>query len=294
MEEKHIKVLLVENNPGDARLIQEMLKEVNSPQFEMEHVNNLSLGLKRLTETSFDVFILDLCLPDSTGIQTLERALSQDSEVPVIVLTGLADETLGVIAVQKGAQDYLIKGSVDSNLLIRSVRYAIERKRMQEQLRGLTLIDDLTGLYNRRGFIALGEQQLKIASRVKKGMLLFFIDLDGMKQINDTLGHKEGDLALIGTAEILKEVFREADIIARIGGDEFVALAIDTDDSTVEILTERINGKLYSYNAKGDHPYRLSLSMGITRYDPESTYAINELLAEADKLMYAQKRSKQK
>jgi diguanylate cyclase (GGDEF)-like protein len=166
-----------------------------------------------------------------------------------------------------------------------------ERNQAEEALRTLSLIDELTGLHNRRGFFALAEQQLKIANRMKKEMLLIFADLDHLKWINDTLGHHEGDLALIEAAGILKETFRTSDIIARIGGDEFV-ITTEAVETSVNVLITRLLENLDSHNAKGDRRYKLSLSTGITRYEPENPCSIDELLRRADALMYEAKRKK--
>ena len=131
-----IRVLLIEDNPGDARLIQEMLKEAGS-RFDFKWADRLSTGLERLVEEVFDVLLLDLGLPDSQGIDTFTRAHAQAAQIPIIVLTGLADETIAVKAVREGLQDYLMKGQIDSNLLVRGIRYAIERKRAEEEIRRL-------------------------------------------------------------------------------------------------------------------------------------------------------------
>jgi diguanylate cyclase (GGDEF)-like protein/PAS domain S-box-containing protein len=168
-----------------------------------------------------------------------------------------------------------------------------ERKQAEEALRAQSLIDDLTGLYNRRGLSALAQQELKKANRMGRGMLLLFADLDDLKHINDTFGHREGDLALIETADILKETFRKPDIIARIGGDEFVVLATETSSVSADILTNRLTGQLNAHNLKENRPYNLSLSVGIVSYNPEQPCSIDELLARADKMMYTQKRGKQ-
>lgn len=166
-------------------------------------------------------------------------------------------------------------------------------KWMEEELRALSFVDDLTGLYNRRGFLTLAEQQLKIANRTKDKMLLFFIDLDDMKWINDTLGHPEGDRALREFATILRETFRESDIIARIGGDEFVVLSIEKTGNNTELLTTRLQEHIESHNnRKGGKHFKLSISMGIAIYDPEYPCFIDKLLSQADKLMYEQKRNK--
>lgn len=165
-----------------------------------------------------------------------------------------------------------------------------DRKQTEEALRTLSLADELTGLYNRRGFFTLAEQQLKIAKRMKKKMLLLFVDLDDLKLINDTHGHSEGDLALIEIANTLKKIFRESDLIARIGGDEFAVLVTETEGSNAETLAARLLEGLRAYNAKKSRGYNLSISIGISRYDPENPCTIDELLSLADKLMYKQKK----
>jgi len=164
--------------------------------------------------------------------------------------------------------------------------------RMLAQLRATSHVDELTGLYNRRGFLLLANQQVKIADRSKKGMLLLFADLDGMKRINDTLGHHEGDLALVDTAATLKATFREADIIGRIGGDEFAIFALETRKDIAEILIARLQENLNARNGKGDRRYTLSISLGIARYDPNTPCSIDELLSSADASMYEQKQAK--
>jgi diguanylate cyclase (GGDEF)-like protein len=174
----------------------------------------------------------------------------------------------------------------------RLIEQVHERERLTEQLSVMSTADELTGLYNRRGFFTLSQQQMKVAERTKKDMLLFFADLDKMKQINDTLGHQEGDNALLEIASILKEAFRESDIIGRMGGDEFAILAIDTTDETKEVLMKRLHAILETYN-RPDKKYQLSLSVGISHYDPEHPSSLDELMAQADTLMYEEKRNKQ-
>jgi len=173
--------------------------------------------------------------------------------------------------------------------LVHIVRDFTRRHQMEEELRAMSLTDELTGLYNRRGFLTLAEQQLKISSRLKKGVLILYADLDGLKKINDRFGHREGDIAIIEVANILKEIFRESDIIARIGGDEFVVFRIKTTDESPEILNARFQKQLKAHNAKRDRDRKLRISIGIVHYSRGCPYSINELLIQADRKMYEEK-----
>ena len=177
-------------------------------------------------------------------------------------------------------------------LILLAIEDITERKRLEAKLRRLSIQDELTKLYNRRGFFALGEQQRKAAKREKKVVSILFADLDDMKWINDTLGHEKGNQALRETAKILQKTFREADIIARIGGDEFVVLSLLDSKNEAGILTSRLEKTLDVVNRRKTEPYRLSLSVGMACSDPEDPCSIVELLTLADKHMYEQKSPK--
>jgi len=165
-------------------------------------------------------------------------------------------------------------------------------KIMEEKLHSLSLTDELTGLYNRRGFFTLAEQVLKLSNRQKKGIFLLYADVDNLKEINDTFGHKEGDLALIEIADILKKSYRDSDVAARIGGDEFVVIPIGTIGDNIKIITSRLQKAIEIHNSKGNRKYKLSVSIGQTYYDPKHPCSIDELLVQGDKSMYEKKKSK--
>ena len=167
-----------------------------------------------------------------------------------------------------------------------------ERKQAEEVIHNQSITDELTNLFNRRGFFTLAEQQLQIARRTGREMVLLFADLDKLKWINDTLGHAEGDRALREAAKILKNTFRKSDIIARIGGDEFVVLAVETPENNAGILMKHLQEKMDAYNSKESMPYKLSLSLGVVRFDPLAPATIDELLTQADAVMYEQKKGK--
>jgi diguanylate cyclase (GGDEF)-like protein/PAS domain S-box-containing protein len=165
-----------------------------------------------------------------------------------------------------------------------------EKERLLAEVRKLTVRDELTGLYNRRGFLTLATQHLKFARRTKRGCWLIVVDMDDFKRINDTFGHPEGDQALVTTAEILTRSFRESDIIARLGGDEFTVLAVHADDDSAATTTTRLAETLSQYNAQAGRRYALAFSVGVVRFDPTSPCSIEELFARADEALYAQKR----
>jgi len=164
-----------------------------------------------------------------------------------------------------------------------------ERKQAEKELKELSLTDEMTGLNNRRGFMLLANQQIKISTRFKKDMILVYADLDRLKWINDTFGHAEGDIAIIDAATIIKASFRVSDITARLGGDEFVALSVDLSERTEERILERLDENLAAHNLDTQRPYKLSISFGITRYRAEKHITLEELLSQADQQMYAQK-----
>jgi len=178
----------------------------------------------------------------------------------------------------------------ERNLIV--VEDISERKRLDCEMREMSLRDQLTELYNRRGFINLAEHQFKAAARAKTRMYFTFIDVDGLKWINDNLGHLEGDRILMDTAGILRHTFRESDIIARLGGDEFAILSTDVDGSNPETFSKRLQQNIDAYNTRESGRYKLAFSWGTVIYDPESPVALDRLMSAADELMYRQKRTK--
>jgi diguanylate cyclase (GGDEF)-like protein/PAS domain S-box-containing protein len=193
-------------------------------------------------------------------------------------------------SVQLSLSPMLIHGSPRIGIVATDLT---ERNKAQEQLRSLSLVDDLTGLLNRRGFLTVAQQTLTLAPRLEGPLLLIFADLDGMKAINDTLGHREGDRALIDTAKILKKTYRDSDIIARLGGDEFTVLAMGNSQKDTAVLAARLEDQVQAHNAMGHRPWQLSISVGIIPYDAKSRQPLDELIALADAAMYENKRRKQ-
>lgn len=185
----------------------------------------------------------------------------------------------------------------DQPAYLASLRDITELVNLREELRALSLVDELTGLFNRRGFVTLAQQQLKTAHRMKRRMRLFFMDLDELKTINDNLGHRLGDQALLAAAAVLRATFRESDILARVGGDEFVAFTMEAEEDSTGPLSERINANVQEFQEREKPLYRLSLSLGTALYDPAQPAGqpvdLEELLYQADIQMYQNKRRKQ-
>jgi diguanylate cyclase (GGDEF)-like protein len=289
MESTHYKVLVADDQEAVRKLIVTLLSQ------EGHHcvtANNGLEALDRIMETKFDAVIADIVMPEMDGIDFIKELSRHDRSLPVMFITGHTEEYSTETAIATGAQEFIGKPFSTTEFIIRFDKM-MRAHRREEDLLFLSLIDGLTGLYNRRRFFVLTEQYLKVAIRKKKKLLLLFIDLDDLKRINDCYGHNEGDRALIDLANILKKTFRESDIIARIGGDEFVVLAESADEKGEKLIT-RLDESLKDYNAKSSTGYILSINVGTAQFDPEHPILIDELLSKADASMYAQKLRKRK
>jgi len=287
-----VRVLLIEDNDLDAFLLGEMLRQHPGMEASVERAGDLADGLDRLHRGGIDLVLLDLSLPDSRDLETYRTVESAALGVPVIVCSASDDAALGIEAVRMGAQDYLVKGQITPDTLARSVRYSLERHRMLAALRGLSLVDELTGLYNRRGFVTLAQGHVSQASRAHRRFVLVMADLDGLKPINDTFGHKAGDAAIRIAAEVLRNSFRSSDVVARMGGDEFAVLALETSESGESVMMYRITEGLAAVNASEEFPFAVSLSIGSVPFTVDANVRLEEIMERADMLLYEEKRRK--
>jgi two-component system cell cycle response regulator len=287
--EEVIDILLIEESPEYVRLLDEALNSQGTDRFTIIHADRLSTGLRYLAERSFKVVLSDLVLPDSAGFDTFAILHDQAADTPIILLTSLQDENLAIRAVRAGAQDCLIKGQFRPPALMRAIYYAIERHKTKVRFQKISLIDDLTELYNRRGFYALAEQQLKLAGRAHQKLTLILADLDNMKFINDNFGHAEGDRALQSIAKLLKTSLRGTDIVSRLDGDEFTVLAVGASEYGAVAILKRLHENIDRYN-RNNGRYRLSLSTGSAQYEYREHQTLEDLIAEADKALYKNKR----
>jgi diguanylate cyclase (GGDEF)-like protein len=286
-----IRILLV-GEAKDACRLRGLLGTEDSAQFHIAHVADLALAAERLSTDPADVLLVDLGSRQLQGRAYLQAARAAAPDSPMVVLAESEDELLAVEALRQGVQDFLNKEHLDRLALVRALRYSIERHRVQKNLQNLSLIDDLTGLYNRRGFLALAEQHLRMIQR-KGAALLIYLDLDDLKLINDSCGHLEGNRALIVTANVLRACFRQSDILARLGGDEFSVLLTDAGQDSAQQVRKRLQQRVDFINALSSWNFRLSLSVGIADVPVVHQPSLDQLLRIADTHMYAEKKRKQ-
>lgn len=220
---------------------------------------------------------------ESLGEMLSSGMLAQDKELSNIVQD--VDEIL------KSLKGDTPESQAISDTLQRTVLCAVKQAILDRELRSLALTDDLTCLYNRRAFLALATQQVRLARRTGQGLLLFFADVDDLKKINDSFGHHEGDFALIRTANALEQTFRDSDIVARLGGDEFGVLALEASSQNQGTILRRLDESVQESN-RDEIRYRLSLSVGVARLDPRHFTSLGDLMEQADRAMYKEKRKK--
>jgi diguanylate cyclase (GGDEF)-like protein len=229
-------------------------------------------------------------------IQSIDRGLHQAQKSLEDSLSGAlqaADSEFGNILHEVEEISRILKSDNPDKQILKvaahpAVWTAVKQALLDRELRYLALTDDLTCLYNRRGFFAAASQLLKLASRNSQRVLLLFCDVDNLKQINDTFGHHEGDLALMRTADAFEHTFRNSDVLGRLGGDEFAVLAVETSSQGYQVILRRIEQNLKEANA-GESRYELSVSVGAAWFDPEHPISLGELMVEADKAMYEMK-----
>ena len=241
-------------------------------------------ALAALERKPAEVLLTDIVMPGMRGLELVSRAKRLHPAMTAIVMTGFVEEFSYDEAIRSGAADFIKKPFTIQELMVR-----IKHAKLQDHLRELSITDELTGLSNRRGFFAFAQQQMKHARRDGERMVLFFADLDDLKVINDTFGHVAGDRALADTARIFVETFRDSDIIARMGGDEFAVILGNAPDSGIETARNRLEKRLSEYNARRDGSFRLAVSVGLAIFDPAAPVTVDELIRQADARMYEEK-----
>jgi two-component system cell cycle response regulator len=295
MHDPVVRVLLVEDDEDDYVLTRDLLAEGFGGHVTVEWASTRSAGLELLTEAVFDVALLDFNLGRETGLDLLREARARGCRTPVIMLTGQDDRTTDLNAMHAGAADYLVKGRVTSDMLERAIRYARERHRLLEEISALSLTDELTGLHNRRAFLTMADQRLQLLERGASLCLLIFADVDGLKAANDTMGHEAGDRLLVDAARVLQSSFRRTDLVARMGGDEFVVLADGAMERDAELVLAKLQQHITLRNEDaGAGVPRLSISAGVLCFSAGPSVKLNDLIAEADARMLLDKNTRRR
>jgi diguanylate cyclase (GGDEF)-like protein len=289
------EVLLVDAERDHARAISAWLEAAPLDAFRTTQVASFAAALRHLAATAFDVVLLDLMLPDASGLEAVTELRRVAPDLPVLVLSRFDDERLALEAVLNGAQDYLIKGQSDAGLLRRSIRHAIERQRVERELNQLARHDPLTGLPNRTLFHDRLTQALRRLDRprgpdrMSQLVAVIFLDLDGFKAINDRYGHLAGDRLLAAVARRLVRVVRRADTVARLGGDEFTILLEGLQrQADAARIAETVLASLRQPFELGGFVVELGASLGIA-LAAQPGQAPDCLTREADAAMYRAK-----
>jgi diguanylate cyclase (GGDEF)-like protein len=283
------RILLIEDDREDALRIEAMFRATWSQGLVVTRIALLKDAMHALLDLGASCVLLDLSLPGVDELGSIEQIRSADPEVPIVVLTERIDEDRALQAIRAGAQDYLIKSELCPELLTRSVRYAIERKRFESRLARLALHDPLTALPNRALFLDRLTVALDRVRRTNAPLAVLFLDVDHFKRINDTMGHTAGDRLLNELAERLRSMLRPMDTVARFGGDEFTLLFEDLhSDREVMLITERIIEAASLPIQLGGAPTSITVSVGIAIVEDPNVGA-EAVIREADWAMYRAK-----
>jgi len=284
-------VLVVSDQDDTARRVRELLDGAAPERFGVTAATPQA-SLARLARGGVDVVLLAMSLSARRGFATFTELRALAPTVPFLFLSGADDERHGLEAVRAGAQDFLVKSDLDGERLARALRHAIERSRLHAALLDLALVDELTGLYNRRGFLTLATRDLRVARRGDETLLVAFADLDGLKRVNDTAGHAVGDRALRDSAGVLRQTFRDSDLVARIGGDEYAVLVRHAGPESAGVLADRLKRQVREFNRRAARPYQLSISLGFATHKASTLGSVAGLLDRADRALYRDKRRK--
>lgn len=293
MENEKLRILLVDDDEDDFVITRDLLSEMRALPVELDWVPTFGEALKIIRGNCHDIYLFDYRLGEQTGLDMLSEALKCGCTAPMILLTGQGDHGVDIEAMKAGASDYLVKGKLDASMLERSIRYAIERKRSEEQIKCMAYFDSLTNLPNRKLFNDRLSQTLAYCDRHSKLAALMFLDLDHFKRINDTLGHAAGDKLLQEVASRLSActrrldtVARVDDTVARLGGDEFtIILSEIRNDHDAVVVAQRIVSAFSKPVLLGDYEHFVTVSIGITVY-PDDGKTIEILTRNADAAMY--------
>ncbi|MEM7281588.1 MAG: EAL domain-containing protein [Pseudomonadota bacterium] len=284
-----MKLLLVEDDLGDAQFLELCLSRQKKREISLTHVTHLTDAIKALHDQEFDCVLLDLNLPDASGLSCVEQIQLANTRIPIVVLSGQDDEDYAIDILNRGVQDYLVKWEGDGRTILRAVRYGIERKRAEMRLNYLAQYDPLTATPNRQYFNDQLEKATARARRNGSKIALLFLDLDQFKGVNDTLGHHTGDQLLQAVAQRIAGCVRSGDTVARLGGDEFAVLLEDVRSAfDAETMAKNLLAAFADPFSVVDREIPMTTSIGITLY-PSDNNDPKTLLKNADIAMYQAK-----
>lgn len=287
--DRFLKILLVVEDRLEYHLIQRLLSQIHHTDYELTWVDLLDDALHEVLSEEADVILLDYHWRQGNCMHLLNGARAQGCRTPIIVMTDEMEAEVDRSAISHGASDYLIKGRIDSQLLERTLRYAIERKAAEQRLADLAHYDPLTGIPNRILFREKLEYAVNMARRDETSFTLMYLDLDGFKQVNDSFGHDAGDKLLKICAERLSLCLRNSDSVARIGGDEFTLLLENIVAATdIAHIAQKVIDALAKPVQLGSHQLRIGCSIGIAVF-PEGGSDVDSLQKHADLAMYEAK-----
>ena len=284
-----LRVIVVAADPVVAGPIDVLLSKL--PGITATRVPTPAMAITLRSAVQIDAILVDLALVGVDEIAELWRQAGAPGALAVIGLLRYDCPLRTTEALQAGAQECIVIDDLTPARLERSLRQGIERQRVQHRLADLALRDDLTGIYNRRGVLALGEYQRRQCLRSGRTLVVVQVDVDDLKGINDTWGHQAGDQAITGTASVLRCTFRESDIVGRIGGDEFLAIAVDAEAAAVHRVEKRLMQALSAHNARRTTPFELSFAIGASVLIPPAAPTLADLIARADEELYRSKRA---
>jgi len=281
------RVLVVAGDPTIVAALDALFAAL--PGYVTSRVSTPVAALAARSDISPDLLLVDLAAADGAELADLTRA--EGAGTPPAVIGPLRHDCplRTSEALKVGVQECVVLSDLTPARLERSLRQAIERQRAQQRLADLALRDELTGLYNRRGLLVLGEHQRRQCLRSGRTLVVVYVDLDRLKAINDTYGHQAGDQAIMAAASILRCTFRESDIVGRIGGDEFVGIAVDADAAAAHRVQRRLLLALEAHNRRAATPFPLSFSLGASVLIPPAAPTLAALIDEADRALYAMK-----
>lgn len=279
--EPPVNILFVEDNHTDVALLRDIFTQVDAFCYELTNIGRLQDVASALAADHFDVILLDHNLPDSHGMETVNRVSAIAPKVPIIVLTDLDDEAFSIDVVHQGVQDYLVKSLLDARSVVRSIKYAIERNQLRLQLmqandekQFLATHDNLTGIPNRQLFLDRLEQALARLERYKEQFALLLLDIDRFRSINDHFGQAVGDRILVTVGKRLQAVLRKTDTVARIGGDQFAVIISGlSKPKHITTVAEKILSSQFDNIALSDHDIMINCSVGVVvaPYNGEQT-----------------------